>query len=95
MLLFTASIEDTPDAYQDGVIGDSFIGYISNITSKLNDSAVTPDKLINLSGVLKLKGDNKIESVTAEQATKSELILHLAADNDNGESTLFKIRWKL
>ncbi|MFN2457597.1 MAG: hypothetical protein ABR502_05300 [Chitinophagaceae bacterium] len=95
LLLFTASVEETPDAISDGAISDSYIGYISKASQKLTRSTVEPDKIINLSTVLKGKRKYKIESIAIEKATGNILSIHLAADNDNGESTLFKLNWKL
>lgn len=95
ILLFTASTEDTPNAYTDGAIGESYIGYIAGISSKLNSNTVSPDQFIALSGFLQQRTPQKIESITAEEGGKDQLIIHLAADNDDGSSTLYKMKWKL
>jgi len=34
----------------------------------------------------------KIEGIAVESANETSLLLHLAADNDNGESTLYKLQ---
>ena len=91
LLLFSASTEDTPNAYTDGKIGGSYIGYIKNISKKLDDSSIKVSKLISISKHLKEKAEQKIESITVEKITGKKAIVHLAADNDNGESTLFKL----
>jgi hypothetical protein len=90
MLLFTASTEDTNDSYSDGTIGESYIGYISKASQKLKNKSISPDRMIPLSDILK-SGSQKIESVCIESYKNEKLILHLAADNDNGQSTLFKV----
>ena len=95
LLLFTASTEDTPNAVTDGTIGTSYIGYIKNISKKINNSPVKATKLISISKYLKEKSAQKIESITVEKMNKKNGIVHLATDNDNGESTLFKLRVKL
>ena len=95
MLIFTASTEDTPNAYTDGTIGTSYIGYIKKISKKLNDSSVKADKLISISKYLSEKSAQKIESMIVEKIERNKAIVHLAADNDNGESTLFKLRLSL
>ena len=53
LLVFTASTEDTPNAYTDGKIGGSYIGYIRNISKKLDGNSVKADKLISISKYLK------------------------------------------
>ena len=95
LLLFTATTEITDNAYTDGEIGDSFLGYITNLSAKLKDSSMRVDKLLNLTPVLRQKTLQKIESVAVEEVTGNKAILHLAADNDNGESTIFKLRFTL
>jgi hypothetical protein len=95
MLLFTASTEDTPNAYTDGTIGASYIGYIKNASKKLDTDVIQVDKLIPVSSYLTEKTAQKIESITVEKIRKRKGIIHLAADNDNGESTLFKLKVKL
>lgn len=95
MLIFTASTEDTPNAYTDGTIGTSYIGYIKKISKKLSDSSIKADKLISISKYLSEKSAQKIESMIVEKIDGDKAIVHLAADNDNGESTLFKLRLSL
>ena len=92
MMLFTASTENTPNAYSDGEIGSSYIGYIKNISKKLNTGSVKVTKLISISKYLTEQSAQKIESITVESINGKKAIIHLAADNDNGESTLFKLR---
>ena len=52
MLLFTASTENTPNAYTDGEIGSSYIGYVKNISKKLTGSSIKADKLISITKYL-------------------------------------------
>lgn len=92
ILLFTASEEDTPSATEDGAIGESYLGWIKDFSKKINQKSVQPDWMINLSHVSKEFKKQKIESVCVEETANGEAILHLAADNDNGESRLFKMK---
>lgn len=91
MLLFTASEENTPDAISDGTIGDSYLGIVKNFNRR-KEKTMRPDHLIKLSSISPLFKGQKIESVALQQIEGDKLVLHLAADNDNGESTLCKIR---
>ncbi|HEY0065978.1 MAG TPA: hypothetical protein VGB46_01400 [Flavisolibacter sp.] len=95
MILFAASTENTSNAKDDGAIGDSYIGYISNISKKLDQKELRPDEIINITKHLKSKHPQKIESIVVEEPSGKDLIVHLAADNDNGQSMLFKLKWKM
>jgi len=91
MLLCTVSTEDTRNSIDDGAIGKSYLWLIKNITSKKRWKAINPDKIIDLEKTdARFKGQ-KIESVCVTKETARNLYLLLAADNDNGSSTLFKM----
>ena len=51
LLLFTASIEQTASAFEDGAIGDSYLGYITGFSAKTTMPSFTVDTLINLSAM--------------------------------------------
>jgi hypothetical protein len=95
VLLITLSSEVTNNSYDDGTIGDSYIGWINDITQKLNHFEVTLDGLINLSDAYKEFKGEKIEGICVESVTNEDCILHLVSDNDKGESKLFKIKMDL
>ncbi len=92
LLLFTLTSELTTNAYDDGAIGDSYIGWIDRASEKLKETSVAFDKLINLSDSNKEFKGEKIEGILAEEAQQDSLIIHLVSDNDAGETRLFKIR---
>jgi len=94
ILLFSASTEKTLNSYDDGEIGESYIGIIANASTKMEGKNIKVDKFINLSNFLGNKWLQKIESIAVESETEEYMIIHLAADNDNGESTLFKMQLK-
>lgn len=91
-LLFTLSSEATANAYDDGVIGDSYIGWASGISGKLKQPALVLDGIINLSETDAAFKGEKIEGICLERADGKELLLHLVADNDQGESRLFNVK---
>jgi hypothetical protein len=95
LLLFVASTEDTENAVDDGPIGESYLGYLSNISQKLDQKEIKADKLLPFSETINKDKTYKIESVAVESVNGNELLLHLAADNDDGKSTLFKVKWKM
>lgn len=90
-LLITVSTEDTRNNVDDGAIGKSYLWIVKNISAKKNWSAINPDEIIDLTELdARFKGQ-KIECVCITKETKDLLYLLLAADNDNGTSTLFKV----
>jgi hypothetical protein len=93
MLLITGSTEDTPNANTDGAIGESYVGFIKHISSKLRRKKIRANKMIPLSSVLKQDGPQKIESIASEGGSGKQVIIHLATDNDNGSSNLYKLVW--
>jgi hypothetical protein len=95
VLLFTASTEDTPNAYTDGTIGTSYIGIINKFSKKITDGSVKVEKLLPVTKYLKEETAQKIEALTVEKLEGKNAIIHLASDNDNGESTLFKLKLRL
>ena len=86
-LLFTASVENTPNAYDDGEILGSFIGIVS---MESNDS--TPLLCIRIPSQKSVK----VESVTIDNEISSkEMTVLLVTDSDGGDSTLLKclLKW--
>ncbi|HEX8462517.1 MAG TPA: hypothetical protein VF623_13850, partial [Segetibacter sp.] len=95
LLLFTASTELTGNAYDDGEIGDSYIGWIKNVSSKLRSTEMQPDGLVNLSEVSEEFAGEKIESICVEKFDDEAYSIHLVADNDRGDSRLFKVKFSM
>lgn len=90
-LIMTVSTENTRNALDDGTIGKSYLWIVRNITSKRNWKAINPDDVIDLEEVDARFRGQKIESVCILKETRDFLHLVLAADNDDGSSTLFKL----
>lgn len=96
LLLVTLSEEATDNAYDDGVISDSYIGWINNVSKKMNSATLVLDEMINLSTVDKAFTLQKIEGLCVTSVQDTVLDIHLVSDNDNGESNLFhiKVTWQ-
>ncbi len=89
LLLITVTMEITANAYDDGAIGDSSIAWINNFSHRLDMPSLAPDGWINLPAAdARFKGQ-KIEGICVEPSAGPDLLLHLAADNDQGETYLF------
>jgi hypothetical protein len=91
LLLFTASTELTGSSFDDGEIGDSYIGWIKNISDKTGTKKVVADGFINLSDHHTSFSGEKIESVCVSHSEMNRHTIHLVSDNDNGVSKLFKV----
>jgi hypothetical protein len=95
VLLLTLSSEATNNSYDDGAIGNSYIGWINDITHKIGNAELKLDGMINLSEVSDEFNREKIEGICVESVTDDNCMLHLVSDDDNGESKLFKIKMNL
>lgn len=90
-LWLTGSEEATGNTLEDGAIGDSHLAWINNYQQRLKDSVLRPDGEVNLSKQYPAFHGHKIESITLQTVRRNRYFLYLAADNDNGKSTLFKM----
>jgi hypothetical protein len=90
-LILTVSTEETKNSMDDGAIGKSYLWIVNNISAKLKWKALNPDKIIDLDKLDPQFKGQKIESVCVTEETNDFLHLVLAADNDNGSSTIFKV----
>ncbi|TVP49599.1 MAG: hypothetical protein EA341_09145 [Mongoliibacter sp.] len=85
-IIFTASVEDTDNAYDDGEILGSMIGTIDLLDAGISD---TFEYCLIPHGEEKLK----IESVTVDSEDSNEgANLILISDDDKGNSTLVKCK---
>jgi hypothetical protein len=91
-LLFTASEEATSSTTSDGDIGNSYLGWIDDFSKKMHQNTLKPTVMISLNTIDPRFHKQKIESVCAIKVTNKAISLMLTADNDNGESTLFKMQ---
>lgn len=83
-IIFTASVENTDNAYDDGEILGSFIGTID-----LADNNVSPE--IQYCQIPETKAHLKVESVTIDkEISLSKTKVVLITDNDKGNSVILK-----
>lgn len=92
ILLFALSSEATNNSYDDGVIGDSYIGWIHNFSEKMDHPELIVDEMINLRTINDEFEKEKIEGLCVEAVNGNEFTIHLISDNDSGESKLFKVK---
>ena len=90
-LIITVSTEDTRNNMDDGAIGKSYLWIVKNVSSKKGWKAINPDEIIDLEAIDPKFNGQKIESVCITIETTRFLHLVLAADNDNGASSIFRL----
>lgn len=90
-LIMTVSTEDTRNSFEDGVIGKSFLWIVNQVSAKINDKDIHPDRIIDLEKIDSRFKGQKIESATVIRESIEQVQLVLVADNDKGSSTVFKL----
>ena len=88
----TLSTEATDSSYEDGAIGDSYLGWANAITNKIGNSQIELDGIINLSESNDAFEGEKIEGLCVESVMGDTSIIHLVSDDDKGHTKLFKIK---
>jgi hypothetical protein len=91
LLICTISTEETNNSMDDGAIGKSYLWFINNISKKTTAKSIIPDRIIDLDSIDSRFKGNKIESVCVTDQADKTLKLVLVADNDNGNSSLFRL----
>lgn len=88
-LIFTASVEDSPNAYEDGEIFGSFLGII-----KIRDNSLLPEAI--LTQIPNPGFPLKIESVIVDNIiSEKEVALILVTDNDGAPSQILRMNVKI
>lgn len=86
-LWFCASTEATGSVYEDGEIGDSYLGWIENFSRKRHFSDLEPDFLLNLSQLDQRFKGQKIEAIAIEGSR-----IYLGSDNDGLPAKIFVLQ---
>jgi hypothetical protein len=95
LLLVLLSSEATGNAYDDGTIGDSYIGWINHFNEKLSIGDIPLNGITNLSEIDPAFKGEKMEGICIAAVKNNEWYLHLVADNDKGASKIFHIKMVL
>lgn len=90
LLFFTFSSEDTSNAYDDGKIGESYLGFLPNAREALQQQELVVERIVQLSSLSPEFLDQKIESVSIMNEPRK---LMLVADDDKGNSKIFTVRY--
>lgn len=89
LLIFTASVEDTPNAYDDGDILGSFLGLIKLKNNEISDTFIIK-KIPNQTFPLKIEGITIDKSLST---TQTKLVL--VTDNDGEPSEIIRLQLNL
>jgi hypothetical protein len=87
MLLYTATAEVTTNAYDDGKVMGSAIGYFSNISKRLKDAELKPDAQFDLKDIIK----GKVESLSMLRKSENSYVFLAVTDNDGAPGSLFEL----
>jgi len=88
ILFITFSSESTPNVYDDGQIGESYLAIIQHASKQIKEAELNISSLFKLSDLSPELSLKKIESVTQ---TRDKRQLLLVADDDLGNTDLFRI----
>jgi hypothetical protein len=94
-LFISFSTEVTASAYEDGRIGDSYLGFIQDFSKQMQASRIKVNYMINLSQVDTRFEKEKIEGLCVERVSKRKYLMHLTSDDDKGSSVIFKVKLRL
>jgi hypothetical protein len=89
-LWFTATTELTGSVYEDGQIGDSYLGMVEHYTQLKNESELKPSQWFNLSQLDARFIGQKIEGLALAPGK-----LYLGSDNDGAAPSLFVLEHNL
>ena len=94
-LFFTSTTEHTDSAYDDGAIGDSYIGVISNFKYWLADPrmlTVLDEQMLNLAEQDRAFKGQKVEGFAVDWCRRNIVTLYMVADNDSDRSELWRFQ---
>lgn len=86
-LFYTAAAELTTNAYYDGKVVGSAIGYFSNVSARLNDNSWAPDKQVAFHDIL----EGKVESLTLLRKSNNKYVFLVVTDNDGAPGTMYEL----
>ena len=95
ILFFASTTEHTENAYDDGEIGDSYLGIISNFKSWLASPGlvtVMSEQMLNLTEQDPAFKQQKIEGIAIDWFRRNIVTLYLVADNDSDRSELWRFQ---
>ena len=91
-LIFTTSAEYPTGTDDNGITTKSYLGIIENGYRKIWRKKVKVNELLDLPATHKEFRERKVESVCIQSEKLRSIKLHMIADNNNGESFLYKVR---
>lgn len=86
-LFYTAAAELTTNAYLDGKVLGSAMGYFLNISNRLNDKTWIPDGQVAFHDILQ----GKVESLTLLRKSNNKYVFLVVTDNDGAPGTMYEL----
>ncbi len=87
ILVYTAAAELTDNAYDDGKVVGSAIGYFANISQRLTDAELIPNAQLTLDEESGIRG--KVESIALHRKTDNKYEFYAVTDNDDEMGSLY------
>ena len=91
LLLLCFSSEQTSNAYDDGAIGLSYLGWIGAFSSHFAADRWPLDDMISLPSLDPVFRGQKIEGLHAVCSEAGKIIVRMVADNDTGDTGIFEL----
>ncbi|UPT66078.1 MAG: hypothetical protein M0D57_16520 [Sphingobacteriales bacterium JAD_PAG50586_3] len=86
-LFYTAAAELTTNAYLDGKVVGSAIGYFSNVSNRLTEANWVPDKQVAFHDIL----EGKVESLTLLRKLDNKYVFLVVTDNDGAPGSMYEL----
>lgn len=88
VLVYSAAAENTDNAYDDGEVVGSSVGYFKNISQRLKEAELSPDGqfVLNDIGIT-----GKVESISLLYKKDNQHIFLAVTDNDGDPGSLYKL----
>ena len=86
-LFYTAAAELTVNAYFDGKVLGSAIGYFSNVSRRLKDNMWVPDAQVAFNNEL----EGKVESLTLLRKINNKYVFLVVTDNDGVPGSMYQL----
>ncbi len=86
-LFYTAAAELTVNAYNDGKVLGSAVGYFSNVSQRLKENSWVPDAQVAFNNVL----EGKVESLTLLRKIDNKYVFLVVTDNDGVPGSMYQL----
>jgi hypothetical protein len=86
-LFYTAAAELTVNAYCDGKVLGSAVGYFLNVSQRLKENSWVPDAQVAFNNEL----EGKVESLTLLRKINNKYVFLVVTDNDGVPGSMYQL----